>query len=271
MKQKKIIFRDDEIVEFCRATLDTNEIHDPAFMAKLGRRVIVPGMFALAYTVNLSADFLKNHARSLKVLFNSLLSSGDFVTLCSMVSPEDPSEIRLSAINHKDTLTSKDEYTRLSVKDTGFRTDYNGIVRRLEVKPEQVQKFKELIGGMDPDVVNFLFAIAYASRALFRSIDQPETDIELEIDRVINKNSNISPFYRTIEIRIPSPFPVFDPAVALDYYIHFECEKPCKLYAAYVRCESQGKVIFQSQYKLLGIPDRIILRMAKEIKHRTSV
>ena len=62
MKQKKIIFRDTEITEFCCATLDTNEIHDPLFMAKLGKRVIVPGMFALSQTVNLSAGYLKNHA-----------------------------------------------------------------------------------------------------------------------------------------------------------------------------------------------------------------
>ena len=138
MKKIKIIFRDTEIVEFCRATLDTNEIHDPLFMAKLGKRVIVPGMFALSHTINFSADFLKNHASSLKVLFNSLLSSGDFVTLCTSSSDDDPSEIRLSAINYRDTLTSTKEYSRLSVKEARFKTDHKGILRRLEVKPEQV-------------------------------------------------------------------------------------------------------------------------------------
>ena len=271
MNQKKIIFRDDEIIEFCRATKDTNEIHDPVFMAKLGRRLIVPGMFALAQTVNLEAGFLKNHARSLRVLFNSLVSSGDFVTLCSTISHEDPSEIRLSAINHKDTLTSKDEYTRLSVKETNFTTIHQGILHRLEVSPDQLPKFKALINGKDPDVVHFLFALTYASQALIRSIDHPSTKVEQEIEQLINKNTNVSPFYHTLEIRIPSPFPVFDPEGALDYYIHFEREKPFKLYTAYVRCESQGKVVFQSQYKLVGIADRIILRMAKEIKHRAAV
>ncbi|MCX6243131.1 MAG: MaoC family dehydratase [Bacteroidetes bacterium] len=266
-----MIFRDDEIIEFCRATKDTNEIHDPEFMATLGRRVIVPGMFALAQTVNLEAGFLKNHARSLRVLFNSLLSSGDFVTLCSTIPHKDPSEIRLSAINHKDTLTSKDEYTRLSVKETDFSTGYQGILHRLEVTQEQIRKFSALIGATDPDVVNFLFAVSFASQALLKSIDRPQTGVEEEIDNMINKNTGISPFYHTLEIRIPEPFPVFDPVGSLDYYIHFEREKPLKLYAAYVRCENQGKVIFQSQYKLIGIADRIILRMAKEIKHHKVV
>lgn len=271
MKQKKIIFRDAEIIEFCRATLDTNEIHDPCFMAKRGKRVIVPGMFALSQTVNLSAGFLKDHANSLKVLFNSLLSSGDFVTLCTSSPDENAAEVRLSAINCKDTLTSSDEYTRLSVRETGFATDHKGILRKLDVNPEQVESFRKLIDASDPEVADFLFAVSYASQALLMSINQPVTEVEQEIDETINKNSCISPFYHTLEIRIPRPFPVFDPVGELDYYIHFEREKPLKLYGAYVRCEHEGKLIFQSHYKLVGIADRIILRMAKEIKHHSIV
>jgi acyl dehydratase len=271
MKQKKVIFRDDEIVEFCRATLDTNDIHDPIFMAKLGKRVIVPGMFALSQTANLSAAFLKNRAASLKVLFNSLLSSGDFVTLVATSLDENPNEIRLSAINCKDTLTSKDEYTRLSIKKTEFRTDHGGRLLRLDVTPEQLEKFIQLIGKEDIDVTHFLFAIAYASQALFRCINHPENDIEKEIDDTISKNPSISPFYHSLEIRIPSPFPIFDPVGALDYHIFFEREKPLKIYNAFVRCEHQGNTIFQAHYKLVGIADRIILRMAKEMKHHYKV
>jgi hypothetical protein len=271
MKQKKIIFGDREIVEFCSATLDTNEIHDPKFMAKLGKRVIVPGMFALAQTVNLSADFLKDHANSLKILFNSLLSSGDFVTLCTSSSKSNSSEIRLSAINCKDTMTSKDEYSRLSVKEFWFKANPKGILRKLEVKPEQISQFIKLIGSDDKDVAHFLFAIAYASQALLRSINKPETRIENEIYETISKNPSISPFYHSLEIHVPTPFPVFDPTGELAYYIHFEPEIPNKLYSAYVCCESNGKLIFLAHYKLVGIADRIILRMAKEIKHHQVV
>jgi acyl dehydratase len=267
MKQKKVIFRDDEIIEFCRATLDTNEIHDPAFMASLGKRVIVPGMFALSQTVNLSAGFLKDHANSLKVLFNSLLSSGDFVTLRTSSVDENPSEIRLSAINCKDTLTSNDEYTRLSVRETDFNADHKGNLYRLAVTPEQVMEFGRLIHAEDKDVAHFLFAVCYASQALLRGINQPETDVEKEIDEMINKDTTISPFYHTLEIRIPTPFPVFDLVGELDYFIHYEREKPWKLYGAYVRCEHKGQLIFQSHYKLVGIADRVILRMAKSVKH----
>jgi hypothetical protein len=81
---------------------------------------------------------------------------------------------------------------------------------------------------------------------------------------VINKNSGVSPFYQSLEIHIPSPFPVFDPGKAFDYFIHFERKIPCKLYTAHVRCEIDGKILFHSQYKMGGIPDLVILRMAKD-------
>jgi len=264
MKQKKIIFRDQEIVEFCKATKDTNEIHDPDFMKKMGKRIIVPGMFALSCTLNLEARHLKTRANFIKVLFNSLLSSGDFATLCTALNPNDPYEVRLSAINHKDTLTSKNEYTRMSRVDSGFDSHFDGIPRRLSLDPKQVQTFKGLVGITDPDISNFLFAVSYASQALLSGIDNPETDVELEIDHLINGNSKISPFYHSLEIQIPQPFPVFTPGNSIDYCIHFERIKADKLYTAHVRCESEGVKIFSSRYKLVGIPDNIIFRMAKD-------
>jgi hypothetical protein len=221
-------------------------------------------MFALSCTLNLEAQHLKTKVNFIKVLFNSLLSSGDFATLRTMPDPQFSPEIRLSAINHKDTLTSKDEYTRMSHIEKGFNSFFQGINHSLPLNAEQIQTFNKLVGAVDPDVTNFLFAVSYASQALLSAINHPETEIEVEIDQVINGNSNISPFYQSLEIHIPEPFPVFTPRNSMDYYIHFEREKVKKLYIAHVRCESEGIVIFRSSYKLVGIPDQIILRMAKD-------
>jgi len=264
MKQKKIIFTDSEIVEFCKATKDTNELHNPEFMGKMGKRVIVPGMFALSRTVNLSADLLKSQANVIKVMFNSLLSSGDFVTLSTIPDPGNPYEVRLSAINHKDTLASKDDYARMFKSERKFEDFIEGIHHRFEIDTDQIECFNRLIGANDPDVANFLFAVAYTSRALLNAIDYPETEIEKEIDGVIHRNSGVSPFYQSLEIHISSPFPVINPGLAIDYFIHYEREIPCKLYTAHVRCEIDGKIIFHSQYKMGGIPDLVILRMAKD-------
>ena len=264
MKQRNVIFRDSEIVEFCKATRDTNEIHDPVFMSKMGKRVIVPGMFALSRTLILAFDFLKNDANYIKVFFNSLLSSGDFATLRAEENPADPREIRLSAINHKDTLTSNNEYTRIQKKENLSLKEFPGILRRLEIEPGQVEKFTRLIGPCDPDIAHFLFAVANASQALLHCIVKPLTETEREMDDVVNGNSKVSPFYQALEIQIPSPFPVFNPGDHLDYFIRFETEKHYKLYTAYLRCESNGIKLYHSVYHLVGIPDMVIFRMAKD-------
>lgn len=271
MKQKKVVFGDSEIVEFCRTTLDTNEIHDPAYMETLGKRVIVPGLFVLSKTAVLSADFLKNHARSLKIHFNSLISSGDLVTLRSSSLKNNPLEVRLSAILRKDTMTSRDEYTRLSVKDTGFRSPRNGTFRNLEIKQGQVEKFMQLISTGDGDIGHFLFAISYASQALLRIINEPETEIEAEIKDFLTRNPGISPFYYAIEIHIPQPFPVLNPSGALDYFVQFEREKAFKLYNAILRCEHHGILVFAANYKIMAIACGVLHRMAKEVKrHRAD-
>jgi len=264
MNQKKVIFTDHEIVEFCNSTKDTNVLHNPEFMGKMGKRVIVPGMFALSRTVNLSAELLKSQANVIKVLFNSLLSSGDFVTLCTIPNPENHCEVRLSAINHKDTLASKDDYTRMFSSKRKFENFIEGIHHRIDLDTQQIERFKRLIGANDQDVANFLFAVSSTSRALLNAINYPETEVEKEIDGVINRNNKVSPFYQSLEIHIPSPFPVFSPVPAIDYYIHYEREIACKQYTAHVRCEIDRKIIFYSQYKMGGIPDLVILRMAKD-------
>jgi hypothetical protein len=276
MNHKKVIFTDSEIVEFCKATKDTNELHNPDFMGKMGKRVIVPGMFALARTVNLSTDFLKSQASVIKVMFNSLLSSGDFVTLCTIPDPGNPYEVRLSAINHKDTLASKDDYARMFRGDRKFEDFIEGTRHRTDLDIQQVESFERLINATDPDVSNFLFAVAYTSKALLNAIYYPETEVEKEIDGIINRvtnlNSKTSPFYQSMELLIPSPFPVVKPGAYIDYFIHYQREVPCKLYTAHVRCEIDGKIIFHSQYKMGGIPDMVILRMAKDAHpHKNTI
>jgi hypothetical protein len=265
MKGKNILFTDGEIVEFCKATKDTNELHNPDFMGKIGKRVIVPGMFALSSAINLNTAFLKTRANYIKVLFNTLLSSGDFSTLSAEPEKSDPSVVRLSAVNHKDTLSSNEDFSRMMQSGDGLKKEFQGILRRLPIDPWQTETFRKLIGTTDSPFVNFQFAVSYASHALLKSIDQPESDVEREIDRLINGRSQVSPFYQSLEIYIPEPFPVFSMGPVLDYHIHFEREKAMRLYSAYVRCESNGKMVFRSKYLLMGIPDRIIIRMAKDI------
>ncbi len=264
---RKTIYKDSDIVDFCRATMDTNEIHDPEYMRGLGKRAIVPGMFAFSCTAGLGSAFLRERATYIKVLFNSLLSSGEFVTLQATTDPASPDEMRLSAINHKDTLTSRDEYTRMERSEMKFRNDFGGILRQLPFGPWQMEVFTRLSGISDPAVARFLFAVSYASQALHMCIDSPLSEMEQEIGSIVCGDSRISPFYHTLEIFVPREFPEGEFGNTLDYYIHFEREKKYRLYSANVRCESGSTLFFHSRYSLMGIRDGIILRMAKDLTH----
>jgi hypothetical protein len=265
--KRKTIFRDSDIVAFCLATKDSNRIHDPEFMRTRGKRVIVPGMFAFSSAAALDPEILKRGPGYIKVLFSTLLSSGDFVTLKAERDLLESHVVRLSALNKKDTLMSSDDFTRMENREAPFGHTVQGNLHSLPVEPWQTERFAQLIGTADRDTTNFLFAVAYASHALHLSIDHPETEVEQEIDHLINGNSRIAPFYHTLEIAIPGPMPRFDFRGTICYRIHFERERQFKLYTANVSCESGGRQLFYSRYSLMGIPQMIIMRMAKDILH----
>ncbi|MFH1161228.1 MAG: hypothetical protein V1733_09815 [bacterium] len=263
-KKKRVVFRDCDIVDFCTATQDTNVIHNPGFMDGYGKRVIVPGMFAFSCAAILSEEFLKHSANRIQVYFNSLLSSGESVGLGVETNLEDPAEMRLCAVNSRDMLTARESYTRMLTGDIGITPQKEGIFRKLPVSEEQIATFARLIQTKDRQSAGFLFAVSYASQALFKSITEASTEVEHEIDRLINGDYKISPFYHALEIIIPSEFPVLIETGTLDYLIHFEREKFNKTYVAHLECQQEGRIIFQSKYKLVAIPDSVILRMAKE-------
>lgn len=261
--KKRIIFTDQSITEFCKATKDTNEVHDPAFMGTLGKRVIVPGMFAFACTAKLSSEFIKTRAGKFRVFFNTLLSSGDFADLVAEPEALTPGRIRLAAINHKDTLSSHEDYTFVESSPHPFAEQMEGTIISLPVNASQVEAFDRLTGIHDKEVNGFLFSVAYASHALYQKIEESSTEIEREIDELINGPGKVSPFYHTLEIFLPGQFMHLDDSGMIGYRIHFEREKKNRNYIANLQCEQGGRVLYRSVYKLVGIPDAVILRMAK--------
>lgn len=262
MKQR-IIFTDQSIIDFCLATKDTNEVHDPAFMGTLGKRVIVPGMFAFASTAGLSAEFLRTRANRIRVIFNTLLSSGDFADLVVERESTNPEKFRLAAINHKDTLSSQEESTFVERTDDHFTPQSEGSVITLPLTGAQITAFGHLTGCPDREVTGLLFSVAYASHALFERISSPATDVEKDIHVLIHGQEKVSPFYHTLEIFLPATFTHLNGLDTIDYRIHFERTRKNRQYIANLQCEQGGKVLYRSVYKLVGIPDSVILRMAK--------
>ena len=224
-------------------------------------------MFAFSSTAILASDFIKTRADYIRVCFNTLLSSGDFADLVAIPNSVLPTEIRLSAVNHKDTLTSNDDYTRISRRGVEFVPQTAGKIMHLPVNELNIRDFSRLIMCHDPELAGFLFSVAYASQALYAGIREASTAVEQEIDKLINGNNRISPFYHTLEIFLPPNFPFIQAKGTIGYRIHFEREKENRAYVANLQCEQEGRIIYRSVYKLVGIPDSIILRMAKGIHH----
>ena len=264
--KKRVIFSDRDIVRFCQATRDTNEVHDPQFMGNLGKRVIVPGMFAFSSAAALTSSYLKEGANRFVVFFHALLSSGDFADMVAAPEPGSTDRVRISAINHRDTLATNEEYTHLERSPEPFMPQTEGIIVSLDVTAGQVSDFAELTHASDPDLLGLLFAVAYASQALYYRIASAETEVEKEIDQLINGSGKVSPFYHRLEISLPEPFVPFVPGKPLRYRIHFERERRLRSYIANLQCEQESRILYKSVYKLVGIPDAIILRMAKNTK-----
>ncbi len=267
--KRRIIFRDQDIVDFCRATHDINEVHDPGYMAGIGKRAIVPGMFAFSAAINLASRFLKEEGNTIRVFFNTLLSSGDFADLVAEPGGMEGDRFcRIYAINHKDTLTTGEEHTRIFSAPVVMPMQEEGIVRSLPLETRQIAEFTRLVGAGDPEVAGYLFAISYASQALYKSIAGAVTETEFEIDDLINHSGRISPFYQSLEISLPRPIPPLVSEGELLYRTHFVREKFRKIYLAFLQCEQGGEVLFRSRYRLMAIPDAVILRMAKDIPRR---
>jgi hypothetical protein len=119
----------------------------------------------------------------------------------------------------------------------------------------------------DMELAGFLFSVAYASQALYAGIREASTEVEQEIDRLINGNNRISPFYHTLEIFLPPNFPFIQSEGTIGYRVHFVRERANRSYVAHVQCVQEGRIIYRSVYKLVGISDTIILRMAKGVHH----
>lgn len=263
-----IQFTDKQVVEFCRATCDWNTIHNPEFMASKGKHVVVPGMFLFALIVDLLYARVGRTFDSFRVYFNSVISTGEPVQMGYDESSGGNGERFLFAMNGRDSFTMKDERSRVYRRECNIGYLTEGHYRNMAITPEQYDTFKRLVGCHDDAMAGFLFAVAYASPALTRTINEPITEPEREINRLLDRAENpdrVSPFYQSLDIYLPEKPEILKPQGEINYRVHFVREKFNRVYIAHVQCEQEGRVIYRSEYKLIAIPDRLILRMAKDL------
>ncbi len=265
---KQIIITDEEVALFCEATKDDNVIHKKTYMTPRHKRIVVPGMYLLALASNYSAKFLKERARSVRVVFGSIISTNESICFGQNLCEEEE-KLSLSAFGESgDAFSLKNEYSYISAKGEMPAFPAGGTLHSLEVNPQQIRSFTSLTKIEDSVVARFFFSVAYASMALFSAIRNPITETEKEINLLLDKSRNpaqLSPFYQSLEIFIPQSPKILYPKGNIDYQVHLIRKKKHRLYAAHLRCMQSEKLVFQAKYDLIAIPDRLIMRMIKDL------
>ncbi|MDK2910503.1 MAG: hypothetical protein PWR20_2071 [Bacteroidales bacterium] len=265
---KEFVFTDEDVIKFCEITRDHNLIHNPQYMRENGKKTVVPGMLILSTAIGMAGDLFRAGANMLELYFHSIIGTGEKVEIGYELQEQKPLKAEIIARNTINTLSKKGNPSMLMQMDVCPEFTSEGIMRTLDVRPNQMQQFAAMTGLIDNELGYLLFAITYASRGLLLSIDEPVTEVEREINRYLDKTINpekISPFYQYLKIYLPSNGIKPQPNYNLDYLIHFERVKEGRTYNARVTCFQQWNLIYYSEYQLIAIPDRLIMRMASAV------
>lgn len=268
MKQQ-VVFSESMVVSFCQATADDNPIHDPNYMYAQNKGVVVPGMLLFSTIINHLYQRTQECYNYYRLIFGNVICANEKVDLGYTPNLEKPEHKYLFAINGHDSFSTKLERSVAIKNGKGLNLLPNGIDRRLSYCSSQLETFRKLTNSVNHSLADFLFTIAYASAALFKSIREPLTEVEEEINRLLDKTVNpdqVSPFYQTLEIYRTRFDSELSNEGTIDYNIRFEREKQNKVYVAHVVCSQNTKVLYHSIYKLVAIPDKLIMRMVKGVE-----
>jgi hypothetical protein len=266
--EKRFCFSNKSVVEFCRATADDNPIHNPEIMHNQNKGVVVPGMLLFSSIASLLHELTNDYYNYFKLVFGNVVCTNEDVELKVTTNPNNEDEKFLQAINGHDLFSTKKERSYATNTNSPLTFELDGVTRTLKYNKKQLNVFRSISSCVNKTLSDFLFAIAYASAALFKSIREPITDVEVEINQLLDKNLNpkqVSPFYQDLEIYRPGGFEGLNSDGELQYNVNFQREVKNRLYSAKVACIHNGSVLYYSIYKLVAIPDKLILRMVKNL------
>ncbi|MEW5845692.1 MAG: hypothetical protein AB1777_05420 [Bacteroidota bacterium] len=262
--EHKVVFTDSIVVDFCKATADDNPIHNPNYMYGQKKGVVVPGMLLFSTIVNMLHNKTNELFNYYKLVFGNVICTYEQVDLGFEADGE---RRYLYAINGHDSFATKIERSHVLANVKPIEFSSSGINRAMQYQEIQLETYRRLTGSFSNTIADFLFTIAYASAALFKAIREPFTEVEKEINALLDKTINpdqVSPFYQTLEIFRVTPYRELKPEGTINYNIRFEREKINKTYVAYVVCSHNNQIFYNSIYKLVAIPDKLIMRMVKD-------
>ncbi len=240
-----MIFTDKDISEFCLITGDPNRIHNPEYMATKGKKAIVPGMLTF---VKLAAKY-QYDLKTLNVNFNN--------PVCS--------ENEMEIVHHHGTVNSISAYynNKEIIKIThssplkSEEDNFEGIERTLEFSDNQLSDFFHMTDDLQN--TEALFQIAYASKLMQEILSNPITEIEKEA--VQRSKKGLLPVYESLKITIHNP-DLFENSLVYKTNL----EKTSKRdYLWRVRCCNSDNIVYDSEFKLKALPEKLIMRIAETL------
>ncbi|HPW27072.1 MAG TPA: hypothetical protein PLY31_08045 [Tenuifilaceae bacterium] len=263
----------EQVENFCKSTADENPIHNQQHMRELGKEIVVPGLYIFSLIVNFLQKNESLNFNTFRIFFGNIVGINEAIDLGFERSPISESQRYLYARTGADCFSLDNSRSFADIRSNGIGMEERGRHVPITYNKEQVHIFRKLLGLSNAALLSFLFSVSLASPMLISTIRKPVTDVDKEIAMLFNKSvypEGISPLYQSLEIFRLENSTILEPEGQVDYWVQLEKEKAGKFYAANVSCGQSGKVMYNSRYRLVAVPNKVMLRMVRELKNQGS-
>jgi len=263
----------EQVENFCKSTADENPIHNQQHMQELGKEIVVPGLYIFSLIVNFLQKNESLNFNTFRIYFGNIVGINEAIDLGFERSPISESQRYLFARKGSDCFSLDNSRSFADIRPNGIGLEVRGRHIPITYNKEQVHIFRKLIGLSSAALLSFLFSVSLASPMLISTIRKPVTEVDKEIATLFNKSvypEGTSPLYQSLEIFRLDNSTILAPEGQVDYWVQFEKEKAGKFYVANVSCGQNGKVMYNSRYRLVAVPNKVMLRMIRELKNQSS-
>lgn len=262
----------EQVEDFCRSTADENPIHNQQHMQDLGKEVVVPGLYIFSLIIKFLQKNEPLNFNTFRIFFGNIVGINEAIDLGFENSPISETQRYLFARTGSDCFTLDSCRSFADIRPNGVDLEARGRHVPITYSRKQVHIFRKLLGLSNTALLGFLFSVSLASPMLISTIRKPVTDVDKEIATLFNRSvypEGTSPLYQSLEIFRLENSTILEPEGQVDYWVQFEKEKAGRIYTANVSCGQSGKLMYHSHYRLVAVPNRVMLRMVRELKHQS--
>ncbi len=239
-----MIVTGDTIQEYVDMTGDKNPFHQKDYMARFGKRAVVPGLLLLSYAIATSDKDMLKKVRSADVLFSHPMSAGDHIRFETTESELETRLHGMSGDNESIVVRFKYDTPKYPEEDTNSKnTAYAHIDSRI----------RKIIKHHD-DITNMLFMLGYASSIIGEKLQENDT-----------VRSLIGRGYRAMYLNLCYSFPNgISLGFERDIPVYGAIDAKNKKVQGLVQCGTDG-AYYTMNFRLGFLPEKIIIkRYAKD-------